>query len=114
MADVGKKAQNPVETEVSEILITSVTEKFTMDITDLVSAIDINENINTRILTATMAVTDGMGLLHGMPLVGQEKVTFKIAKGPIGAQHKQWEKELEFFVRSIENVDAANDCKAKF
>jgi len=121
MANPHDPVSSPVETEVTQVIIEpshmvaggppgqSGSTGKTIDITDLVVAIDVNESIDLRIMTADMLITDGVGVLANLPLVGQEKVTFTIHKGAIDSAHKEWTKDLIFFVRSIENVSKEND-----
>ena len=121
MANQQDPVASPVETEVTQVIIEpshmvaggppgqSGVVSRTVDITDLVVAIDINESIDLRIMTADMLITDGVGVLANLPLVGQEKVTFTIHKGAIDSAHKEWTKDLTFFVRSIENISKEND-----
>ena len=126
MANQNDPVSSPVETEVTQIIIEPTHQSsssvrgqspgamggvtaLTIDITDMVVAIDINESIDLRILTADMLITDGVGVLANLPLVGQEKVTFTIHKGAIDSKHKEWTKDLTFFVRSIEKVSKEND-----
>ena len=62
MPSTKSELQNPVETEVTEVILTSVTEKFVIDITDTLVAFDINESINTRVLTGSMTIVDAVGM----------------------------------------------------
>ena len=121
MANQQEPVASPVETEVTQVIIEpshmvsggppgqSGSSALTIDITDLVVAIDVNESIDLRIMTADMLITDGVGVLANLPLVGQEKITFTIHKGAIDSAHKEWTKDLTFFVRSIENISKEND-----
>ena len=122
MAKLQDPVSSPVETEVTQVIIEpshlaglspgalgGTSKARTIDITDLVVAIDVNESIDLRILTAEMLITDGVGILANLPLVGQEKITFRIHKGAIDSKHKQWTKDLTFFVRAIQNVERQND-----
>jgi len=82
MANPHGPVSSPVETEVTQIIIEpshmvaggppgqSGSTGKTIDITDLVVAIDVNESIDLRILTADMLITDGVGVLANLPLVG--------------------------------------------
>jgi len=114
MPSTKSELQNPVETEVTEVILTSVTEKFAIDITDTLVAFDVNESINTRVLTGSMTIVDAVGMLSNLPITGQEKIELKIQKGPVGKGKKEWEKELTFFVRSVENVERANDFTMEY
>ena len=124
MASVdGAAVNSPVETEVTEVILTAAhkvhldpnntaplgKETGKIDITDMVVAIDINEGIDIRILSGDVLITDAVGALAGLPIVGQERITFKIHKGQIDAAHKQWSRELTFYVRAVENVSREND-----
>ena len=121
MANQQEPVASPVETEVTQVIIEpshkvsggppgqSGSSAFSIDITDLVVGIDINESMDLRIMTADMLITDGVGVLANLPLVGQEKITFTIHKGAIDSAHKEWTKDLTFFVRSIENISKEND-----
>lgn len=95
----------PTDIVVDQIKITSTTENKTIDITDLVQGIDINEAIYTPVLTGVILVIDAAGVLAELPIVGQEKIEFTVTRpGPDG-----YEKEFTFYVRSIENVERQND-----
>jgi len=117
------EVNSPVETQVTSIILTphhlpqgqspgamgGSQKPKEYDITDLVVAIDINESLFTRIMTGDILVTDGVGLLSGIPIMGQEKITFKIHKGHINSEHKEWDLDLTFYVRAVENVTVGND-----
>tara|TARA_B100000287_G_scaffold176439_1_gene166431 strand:+ start:3273 stop:4628 length:1356 start_codon:yes stop_codon:yes gene_type:complete len=98
----------PTDALVSDILIESATKKKLIDITDLVNAIDINESLTTPMLTGVMLIVDGAGLLTQLPLVGQEKITFKVTRGASPGR-QGWTEEFTFYVRSIENLVRVND-----
>jgi len=103
----------PTDVVVDNIRIESSTKKKIIDITDLVQAIDINESLITPMLTGVILLVDGAGLLTQLPLVGQEKITFKITKGPSPGR-EGWNREFTFYVRSIENITRVNDFTTEY
>ena len=79
----------PTDIVVDQIKITSTTESKTIDITDLVQGIDINEAIYTPVLTGVILVIDAAGVLAELPIVGQEKIEFTVTRpGPDGYEKR--------------------------
>ena len=73
-------AYQPGKVKVDQVMLASFDGSNTLDITNLVTTINIWENVSKPNMEVDVFVADGLGVLYSFPIIGEEKITINLSQ----------------------------------
>ena len=86
-----------------QVLLKSAVAKDTIDITELVSEINIFQSIQVPFITGNILIVDAIGLLNSLFIIGNELITVRYMT--LGLDGKRISQQISFFVTSIDKIE---------